>query len=107
MDVEENEIIIIINFLNNIYANLTILELNRLNLFIKRSINMKNITTYFLSSENRRRLLKKNEKRKAKSWVKPGRGCLWWDNVLSGFAVDQEWIENFEGQENLLKSFFN
>ena len=56
---------------------------------------MKVITANSLSRENRRCLVKKTEKRKAKYSVKPGRGCLWWDNVLSGFAVDQEWIENF------------
>ena len=88
MDVEENEISITVNFLNNLYANLTILEQTKLNLFIKRSINLKNITANFLSSENRRRLVKRTEKRKAKYWVRPRRGCLWWDNVLSGFAVD-------------------
>ena len=92
MDIEENEISTIIIFLKNLYANLTILEQTKLNLFIKRSINLKNITTNFLSSEK----LKKPGKKKAKNWVRPGRGCLWWDNVLSGFAVDQEWIENFQ-----------
>ena len=102
MDVEENEISIIRNFLNNLYANLTILEQTKLNLFIKRSINLKNITSNFLSSENRRRLVKKTEKGKAKYWVRPGRGCLWWDNVLSGFAVDHELIEHFR---MLRKSF--
>ena len=86
MDVEENEISIIIN--------LTILEQAILNLFIKRNINLKNITANFLSSENRRRLVKKTGKKKAKYWVRPWRGCLWWD-VLSGLAVDQEWIDNF------------
>ena len=95
MDVEENEISIIINFLNNLYTNLTILEQTKLNLFAERSINLKNITANFLSSENRSCLVKKTEKGKAKYWVRPGRGCLWWDNVLCGFAVDQEWIENF------------
>ena len=56
---------------------------------------MKNITANFPSNENRKRLVKKTEKRKAKYWVRAGRGCLWRDNVLNGFAVDQEWIENF------------
>ena len=63
MDVEENEISIIIN--------LTILEQAILNLFIKRNINLKNITANFLSSENRRRLVKKTGKKKAKYWVRP------------------------------------
>ena len=58
MDVEENEISIIIN--------LTILEQAILNLFIKRNINLKNITANFLSSENRRRLVKKTGKKESK-----------------------------------------
>ena len=55
------------------------------------------------------RLVKKTEKRKAKYWVRPGRGCLWWDDVLSSFSVDQEWIQNFQTsfEKNLLKSFVN
>ena len=58
MDVEENEISIIIN--------LTILEQAILDLFIKRNINLKNITANFLSSENRRRLVKKTGKKESK-----------------------------------------
>ena len=72
MDVKESEISIIINFWNNLYANLTILEQTKLNLFIKRSINLKNSTANFLSSENRRSSVKKTEKRKAQYWVRPG-----------------------------------
>ena len=64
MDVEENEISIIIIFLNNLYANLTVLEQAKLNLFIKRSINLKNITANFLSTENRRHLVKKKLKKR-------------------------------------------
>ena len=101
MDVEEIEISIIINFLNNLYANLTILEQTKLNLFIKRSINLKKISANFLPSENRRRLVKETEERKAKYWVRPGRGCLWLDNVLSGFAVNQEWAENFKNVKKI------
>ena len=59
MDVEENEISTIIIFLNNLYANLTIFEQTKLNLLIKRSINLTNIIANFLSNENRRRLVKK------------------------------------------------
>ena len=66
MDVEENEISIIINFLKNLHTNLTILEQAILNLFIKRNINLKNITANFLSSENRRRLVKKTGKEESK-----------------------------------------
>ena len=93
MDVEENEISKIVDFSNNLYANLAILEQTKLNLFIQRSTNLKNINANFLSSDKRMRLVKKTEKRKAKYWVRPGQGCLWQD-VLSGFIVDQEWIEN-------------
>ena len=60
MDVKESEISTIINFWNNLYANLKILEQTKLNLFIKRSINLKNSTANFLSSENRRSSVKKN-----------------------------------------------
>ena len=59
MDVEENEISTIIIFLNNLYANLTIFEQTKLNLLIKRSINLTNIIANFLSNENRRRVVKK------------------------------------------------
>ena len=62
MDVEENEVSIIIIFLNNLYANLIILEQTKLNLLIRRSINLTNIIANFLSSENRRRLVKKLKK---------------------------------------------
>ena len=62
MDVEENEISTIVIFLNNLYANLTIFEQTKLNLLIKRSINLTNIIANFLSSENRRRLVKKLKK---------------------------------------------
>ena len=62
MDVEENEISTIIIFLNNLYANLTIFEQTKLNLLIKRSINLTNIIANFLSNENRRRLVKKLKK---------------------------------------------
>ena len=59
MYVEENEICIIINFLNNLYTNLTILEQTKLTVFIKRSISLKNITANFLSSEKKWGLVKK------------------------------------------------
>ena len=62
MDVEENEISTIIIFLKNLYANLTIFEQTKLNLLIKRSINLTNIIANFLSNENRRRLVKKLKK---------------------------------------------
>ena len=62
MDVEENEVSIIIIFLNNLYANLIILEQTKLNLLIRRSINLTNIIANFLSRENRRRLVKKLKK---------------------------------------------
>ena len=62
MDVEENEISTIVIFLNNLYANLTIFEQTKLNLLIKRSINLTNIIANFLPSENRRRLVKKLKK---------------------------------------------
>ena len=62
MDVEENDISTIVIFLNNLYANLTIFEQTKLNLLIKRSINLTNIIANFLSSENRRRLVKKLKK---------------------------------------------
>ena len=62
MDVEENQISTIIIFLNNLYANLTIFEQTKLNLLIKRSINLTNIIANFLSNENRRRLVKKLKK---------------------------------------------
>ena len=62
MDVEENEISTIVIFLNNLYANLTIFEQTKLNLLIKRSINLTNIIANFLSSVNRRRLVKKLKK---------------------------------------------
>ena len=62
MDVEENEVSIIIIFLNNLYANLIILEQTKLNLLIRRSINLTNISANFLSRENRRRLVKKLKK---------------------------------------------
>ena len=62
MDVEENEISTIVIFLNNLYANLTIFEQTKLNLLIKRSINLTNIIANFLSTENRRRLVKKLKK---------------------------------------------
>ena len=62
MDVEENQISTIVIFLNNLYANLTIFEQTKLNLLIKRSINLTNIIANFLSSENRRRLVKKLKK---------------------------------------------
>ena len=65
MDVEETEISITIIFFNNLYAKLTVLEQTKLNLFIKRSISL-NITANSLSRENRRCLVKKTEKRKAK-----------------------------------------
>ena len=28
-------------------------------------------------------------------WVRPGRNTLWWDNILSGISVEDEWRENF------------
>ena len=28
-------------------------------------------------------------------WVRPGRTSSWWDNVVNGIAVDEEWRENF------------
>ena len=77
MDVEENEISKIVDFSNNLYENLAILEQTKLNLFIKRSTNLKNINANFLSSDKRMRLVKKTEKRKAKYWVRPGQRCLW------------------------------
>ena len=81
--------------MNNLNANLTISEQTKLNLFIEGSINLKYISANFLSNEKSRPYLKKTEKRTVKYWVRPGRESLWWDNVLSGFAEDQEWIENF------------
>ena len=57
MDVEETEISITIIFFNNLYAKLTVLEQTKLNLFIKRSISLKNITANSLSRENRRCLV--------------------------------------------------
>ena len=30
-----------------------------------------------------------------KFWVRPGRTSRWWDNVLNGMVVVNEWMENF------------
>ena len=66
MDVEENEISKIVDFSNDLYANLAILEQTKLNLFIKRSTNLKNINANFLSSDKRMRFVKKTEKKESK-----------------------------------------
>ena len=88
--------------MNNLNANLTISEQTKLNLFIEGSINLKYISANFLSNEKSRPYLKKTERRRVKNWIRLGRESLWWDNVLSGFAVDQEWIENFQMSRKFL-----
>ena len=34
-------------------------------------------------------------KRIVKHWVRPGRTSTWWDNLVGGKMVDEEWYENF------------
>ena len=33
--------------------------------------------------------------KKRQFWVRPGRTSVWWDNIVAGIAVEEEWKENF------------
>ena len=57
--------------------------------FRLRNITARSITvSTFAKSRSKR-------KRTSRFWVRPGRSSLWWDNILSGIVIDEEWIENF------------
>lgn len=42
---------------------------------------------------SKKRLGRKGTRRRF--WVRPGRTSIWWDNIIRGLTVNEEWKENF------------
>ena len=48
-----------------------------------------------LNAAHQLKLKVRKRRKRRRFWVRPGRTSLWWDNLIAGVAVDEEWKENF------------
>lgn len=60
-------------------------------------LNSQSETNFIIS---RRRIVR----RRRRMWIRPGRSNIWWENIINGKVVQEEWKENFRmSKDNFLK----